>query len=296
MAPLVSVIIPVYNAERYIESTIRSVLNQTLQDFEIIVLNDGSKDSSGIVIQRLQQEDKRIIYIPKPNSGVSDTRNIGISKASGKYFAFLDADDLWKPDNLEKKINGLRENGKQWVFSSLEYIDENNKLLPSTLSKFKPYDILDNLLLWEGDVIPGPCSNIVVARELFGDDVKFDTHLSSPADRDICIQLAAKADPLFIDEKLWQYRLHSQSMTNVNMKVADEVIFFIDKVKKKNLFSGNKIRKKSLSNLYLMLAGICYSFTGHKLQGIKYLFRSFLYSPGNVWKKKIRPAFNFIKK
>jgi glycosyltransferase involved in cell wall biosynthesis len=227
---------------------------------------------------------------------VSDTRNIGISKASGKYFAFLDADDLWKPDNLEKKINGLKENGKQWVFSSLEYIDENNKLLPSTLNKFKPYDILDNLLLWEGDVIPGPCSNIVVARELFSDDVKFDTHLSSPADRDICIQLAAKADPLFIDEKLWQYRLHSQSMTNVNMKVADEVIFFIDKVKKKNLFSGNKIRKKSLSNLYLMLAGICYSFTGHKLQGIKYLFRSFLYSPVNVWKKKIKPTFNFIKK
>ena len=288
MTPLVSVIIPVYNAERYIESTIRSVLNQTLQDFEIIVLNDGSKDSSGAVIQQLQQEDKRIIYIPKSNSGVSDTRNIGISKASGKYFAFLDADDLWKPDNLEKKLNSLKQSGKQWVFSSLEYIDENNKLLPSALSKFKPYDILDNLLLWEGDVIPGPCSNIVVARELFGDDVKFDTHLSSPADRDICIQLAAKADPLFVDEKLWQYRLHSQSMTNVNMKVADEVIFFIDKVKKKNLFSGNKVRKKSLSNLYLMLAGICYSFTGHKLQGIKYLVRSFLYSPGNVWEKKIK--------
>src|ERR1700752_3531385 len=108
-APLVSVIIPVYNGEKYIEQTIRSVLDQTLQDFEIIILNDGSTDSSAEIIKRLQEEDNRIIYIPKPNTGVSDTRNIGISKASGKYLAFLDADDVWTPVNLEKKIIALKE-------------------------------------------------------------------------------------------------------------------------------------------------------------------------------------------
>ena len=86
-----------------------------------------------------------------------------------------------------------------------------------------------------------------MAKELFDNGVKFDIRLSSPADRDICIQLAAKAEPVFINEKLWQYRLHSHSMTSTNLKVAEEVIYFIDKVKKANLFTDNRIRKKSIS-------------------------------------------------
>src|SRR4026207_904759 len=151
-APLVSIIIPVYNAEKYIEQTIRSVLKQTLEDFEIIILNDGSKDNSGSIIKRLQEEDKRIIYIPKSNTGVSDTRNTGINRASGKYLAFLDADDLWKPDNLEEKINALKQTGKKWVFSDLENIYEEDNTLFSERKNFKPFNITDNLLLWEAEV------------------------------------------------------------------------------------------------------------------------------------------------
>jgi glycosyltransferase involved in cell wall biosynthesis len=287
--PLVSVIIPVYNAERYIEQTIRSVLNQTLQDFEIIVLNDGSKDSSGEIIQQLQKEDKRIIYIPKPNSGVSDTRNLGISMAGGKYLAFLDADDLWKPNNLEKKIGILQETNKQWVFSSMDFIDDNNNLLSRSVDKLSAENILDKLLLWElSEVVPGVCSNIVTRREMFDNFVKFDIHLSSPADRDICIQLAAKADPAIIDEKLWQYRLHPQNMTSTNRKVADEVIYFIAKVEKSDLFSSKKIKKRSMSNLYLMLSGICFGFLRQKKKGLKYLIKSIAWSPKNVWNKKIK--------
>lgn len=293
-SPLVSVIIPVYNAERYIEATIRSVFNQTMPDLEIIVLNDGSTDSSGEIIQRLQKEDKRIIYIPKANSGVSDTRNIGISKASGRWLAFLDADDLWKPANLEKKINAVQQSGRQWVFSNLEYIDENNNLLSQATGELTSANILNRLLLWEGgDIVPGPCSNILVAKKMFDEGVKFDIHLSSPADRDICIQLAAKEEPFYLNEKLWQYRLHTHSMTSTNKKVAGEVVYFIDKVKNSGLFSEKKIKRESVSNLYLMLSGICYKFTGHKAGAIKYFLKSFIWSPGNVWKKKIKPKLGF---
>jgi len=166
-SPLVSVIIPVYNGERYVEETIRSVFDQTLQDFEIIILNDGSTDSSAEIIKRLQQEDNRIIYIPKTNSGVSDTRNMGISKASGKYLAFLDADDVWKPGNLEKKIHSLKDSGKKWVFCDHGNIYEEDNTLHADRKVFKPYNIIDNILLWEAHVVPGPCSNIVAERELF---------------------------------------------------------------------------------------------------------------------------------
>ncbi len=126
--PLVSVIIPVYNAENFIEQTIQSVLNQTIQDFEIIVSNDGSKDNSGAVIQALQKKDNRIIYISKSNSGVSDTRNMGVENAKGKYLAFLDADDIWKQDNLEKRLAVVKATNKIWIFSDHESIDESKNL------------------------------------------------------------------------------------------------------------------------------------------------------------------------
>ena len=290
-SPLVSVIIPVYNAERYIETTIRSVLTQTLQDFEIIVLNDGSKDSSGEIIQRLQQEDKRIIYIPKANSGVSDTRNIGISKASGKYLAFLDADDIWKPDNLAEKINALNETGKKWVFSDLEEIHEKDNMLVVKRENFKPYNIIDNLLLWEAVVVPGPCSNIVAERELFADDIRFDTQLSSPADRDICIQLAAKAEPCFLDKKLWLYRLHGQSMTNQNYKAIDEVIYLFRKADERKWFSSPKLRRRAFSNANLMMAGMSYYFPSQRKRIPGFMLKAFWYSPVNVFQKKAGPFF-----
>src|SRR5258706_3587678 len=148
--PLVSVIIPVYNAQDYIQQTMQSVLRQTMPDFELIIMNDGSTDNSEQHILEMQKTDERIRYQCKPNSGVSDTRNKAIALARGKFLAFLDADDIWKQDNLEKKLVALTITGKKWVFSNLEYIDEHNRVLDIAVHNFKPYDIVDNLLLWEG--------------------------------------------------------------------------------------------------------------------------------------------------
>ena len=290
-APLVSVIIPVYNAEKYIEQTIRSVLEQTLEDIEIIVLNDGSKDNSGNIIKRLQDEDKRIIYIPKSNSGVSDTRNTGIRQASGKYLAFLDADDIWKPENLEEKINALKQTGKKWVFSDLENIYEEDNILFVKRVDFKPYNFIENLLLWEAEVVPGPCSNIVAERELFGEDIRFDTGLSSPADRDICLQLAVKAEPYFLEKKLWLYRHHGQNMSNQNQKAIDEMKYLYRKADERKWFTSRKLRRKALSNVNLIMAGMSYFFPSQRKRIPGFMIKAFWYSPGNVFQKKIWPFF-----
>jgi len=289
-SPLVSVIIPVYNAEKYIEETIRSVLQQTLQDFEIIVLNDGSKDASGEIIQRLQKEDHRIIYIPKHNTGVSDTRNKGIERATGQYLAFLDADDVWKPGNLEKKIHALRERGVKWVFSDMEVVYENDNRLFVTRRNFRPYDIIDNLLLWEAEVVPGPCSNIIAERNLF-DKIKFDTRLSSPADRDICLQLAAEAPPFFLDEKLWLYRQHGQSMSNQNVRAIDEMKYLYKKADERKWFSSRRLRRRALSNVNLIMAGMSYFFPSQRRRIPGFMLKAFWYSPGNVYRKKLLPLF-----
>ncbi|MBL7749205.1 MAG: glycosyltransferase family 2 protein [Chitinophagaceae bacterium] len=296
MRSLVSVIIPMYNAAPYIRQTISSVLNQTYKEVEVIVMNDGSKDDSEKTVLELQKEDRRIRYQYKANSGVSDTRNKGIDLCTGEYVAFLDADDVWLPQNLEKKINALNESGKQWVFSLHESIDENNRQLQVAMNNFRPYNVVDNLLLWEGDVVPGPCSNIVVKRDFLGDEIRFDTSLSSPADRDICLQLGSKGEPVFINEELWQYRLHSQSMTSVNFKVVDEMVRLYKKADEKDWFSSPKLRRKALSNVNLILAGICSKFPSQRKRMPVFLLRSVWYSPFNIIQKKVLPFFSKNKK
>lgn len=296
MKPLVSVLIPMYNAESFIRQTVESVLNQDYPELEVVVMNDGSKDGSEKVVQALQQEDKRVRYYYKSNSGVSDTRNKGIDLCHGEYIAFLDADDVWLPGNLEKKMKVLLQENRNWVFSLLEYIDEHNKIIDLPFNNLQTENVVDNLLLWEGDVIPGPCSNIVVKRSFLGDNIRFDTSLSSPADRDICLQLGSKEEPAFLNEKLWQYRLHSQSMTSVNYKVVDEMLRLYKKADEKKWFRNRRLRRKALSNVNLILAGICSRFPSQRKRMIGFLLKSFWYNPSTIIKKKIIPLFQSQKK
>ena len=117
MGPRVSVLIPTYNACRYLGAALESVLGQTYQDFEIIVVDDGSEDDTAAVAARYPQ----VRYFYNAHSGISVTRNLAISKAKGEMIAFLDADDMWAPDKLEKQVAYLdRYPECQLVFTLVE--------------------------------------------------------------------------------------------------------------------------------------------------------------------------------
>lgn len=105
--PEISVILPVYNGEKYLRDAIDSILNQTFMDFELIIIDDGSRDDSASIIKSYQ--DKRIILIQQRNKGLSAALNVGISKSSGKYIARMDADDISLPQRLEKQISFLEK-------------------------------------------------------------------------------------------------------------------------------------------------------------------------------------------
>lgn len=107
---LISVIIPVYNAEKYLDRCVESIVKQTYKNLEIIIVNDGSTDTSGQKCDEWEKKDNRIIVIHKPNSGVSDTRNLGMEKAKGKYFAFVDSDDYIDVDYMQTLYNAIIEN------------------------------------------------------------------------------------------------------------------------------------------------------------------------------------------
>jgi glycosyltransferase involved in cell wall biosynthesis len=109
MQQLVSIIVPAYNAERFLARTLRSALQQTYVTFEMIVIDDGSTDSTGAVARDFAQSDERIRVISVANGGVAKARNIGISEAAGELVAFLDADDLWHPTKLERQVAVLDE-------------------------------------------------------------------------------------------------------------------------------------------------------------------------------------------
>jgi glycosyltransferase involved in cell wall biosynthesis len=122
----VSIITPVYNSAKYIGECINSVLAQSYGNFEMILVDDGSTDNSEEIIKEFQKSDDRLILIRlKENSGPAIARNTGIKKASGRYMTFLDGDDVWFPNMLEKSINTLKERNCSFVFSSYKSCDEN---------------------------------------------------------------------------------------------------------------------------------------------------------------------------
>lgn len=125
MEPVLSVIIPVYNRERFLKRCVKSVAASSLQNIEIILIDDGSVDHSGTLCDKLAEEDKRIIVIHQQNAGVSAARNRGLEKAQGKYFAFVDSDDYIESDMYEKMIASMEEQDADMVCCGIskEYED-----------------------------------------------------------------------------------------------------------------------------------------------------------------------------
>lgn len=162
--PLVSIVMPVYQGESTIAQAVQSVLNQTYQHLELIVVNDGSTDGTLDALNRF--DDERLHIITKLNEGVSIARNHGLSQASGEYFAFLDADDLWLPDKLEKDMVAMRQAADPvGLFYSWYYaVDEKGRLV--NVSFPYPYQghIQQKVLECEGLLLP---STTMLHRQVF---------------------------------------------------------------------------------------------------------------------------------
>ncbi len=126
--PLVSVIIPAYNAEKYLSETVSSVLKQTEKDLEILIIDDCSKDNTKTLAYELAKDDSRITVVEnETNMGVAKTRNKGFSIARGKYVALLDSDDVWLEDKLERQIKSAKEKKADLVYCSYSMIDEKGE-------------------------------------------------------------------------------------------------------------------------------------------------------------------------
>lgn len=162
---LVSIITPVYNAERFIVETIKSVQRQTYDNWEMILVDDVSSDNSEKIIKEFQEKDKRIKYIKlKENSGAAVARNKAIEKSKGRYIAFLDSDDLWKCEKLQKQIQFMKENDYGFTFTSYELMKEDGTKLDKVVkvpNKIDYNGLLKNTIIG--------CLTVIVDREKIGD-------------------------------------------------------------------------------------------------------------------------------
>lgn len=222
---LVSVVIPVYKVERYIAATIQSVLEQTYTNFELLIVNDGSPDRSVEICQ--QFTDNRIKIIHQENSGVCAARNTGILNAKGKYVAFLDGDDLWLPEKLEKHVEHLETSPLVGMsFSRSAFIDEIGKPLGIyQMPKLK--DITPALIICRNPI--GNGSTPVIRKEAleaikFQENCYFDKQLRHFEDVECWLRIALQTDWLIegIPQPLTLYRVNSQgASTNFTKQIED---------------------------------------------------------------------------
>lgn len=209
--PNVSVNIPCFNSGRFIEETLKSVLSQTYTDFEIIVMDDGSTDDTGRIINSFG--DSRIKYFYKNNEGLSETRNKGIVASAGEYIAFLDHDDLWLPQKLEKQIAKFEGKGLGLVFSD-SYI-----LLDGIREKMTYFDrcnpkrgfVFEDLLLENSNFIP--LSTVVIRRDAFKEVGYFKKEFKIGEEYELFLRAADKYMFDYVDEPLAIYRIHENNFS-----------------------------------------------------------------------------------
>ena len=215
--PHVSVIIPAYNAEHYIAETIRSVLGQTYEDFEIIVVDDGSQDGT---VAALEPFGSSVRLHQQPNGGVARARNTGVALAKGTWIAFLDADDLWLPMKLERQLACI---GAPMTFTDRLNIGARGDLpeLQSLVTPMQGGDIFVALMR-EGNFITN--TSVMIRRDLFEQMGGFYTGLNGTEDWDLWIRVAERHEIGFVAEPLVKYRFHESGISRNYERMGRERI------------------------------------------------------------------------
>ena len=194
---LVSVIIPYYKKKKYIINSIKSVLNQTYENLEIIIIYDDENQNDLDFIQEIKKKDKRIFIIKNLKTmGAGDSRNIGINNSKGQYIAFLDADDTWQNDKLNKQINFMKSNDYKITHTSYFIVDESQRIIGKRIARnfFRLNDLLKSCDIGT--------STVILKKDLINDNVKFAS-LKTKEDYVLWLKLLEKNAKIYgLDEIL----------------------------------------------------------------------------------------------
>ena len=211
---LVSIIIPVYNQEKYLAETLNSVLNQTYSNWECVLVNDGSTDNSVAILQPFLTQDNRFHFINSENKGVSHARNLALKQVKGDFILFLDGDDLIHSEKIELAISNFQKDSDlSIVFNTTNYFQNTieNVLYPMKITP----ELLNfnSLLLYWGEKIILPIHSAIIKKTLF-DGIEYNSELTAQEDWLVWLRLFQKNPKvLVLDTVLSYYRKHNSSRT-----------------------------------------------------------------------------------
>lgn len=215
---LVSIIIPVYNAEKFLANCLDSCLNQTYTNVEVVAINDGSTDSSLAILNQYAAKSDKIIVINKPNQGVTASRKLGLSIARGKYISFLDSDDTIPDNAVGLLYNSIVSNNSDIAIGNVEIVNKSNESLliiqNSIIDKEKPNYLLYSLL--DKKIFPALCGKLYKA-ELFNNiEHPLDYSVGEDIITNILIFDKYTIKASFIDTTIYYYMMNPNSVTHIH--------------------------------------------------------------------------------
>jgi glycosyltransferase involved in cell wall biosynthesis len=227
--PLISVCLTTYNHEKYIEEAIYSILAQTFKDYELIIVNDGSTDETDSIIKRILQRENnpKIKYISQENQGVSSANNTAILNAKGKYIAKMNGDDICYPHRLERQVQFIQETGAKIVFSWVDIIDDNSKIITDKHPSSKIFNRAhkNRVDILKGFFFKFNYINAVTGlmeRELLREVGLYCLTSIQLQDFDMWIKLAKKYDIYMLPDKLLKYRIRANN-NNLSASEPDKL-------------------------------------------------------------------------
>lgn len=277
----ISIIVPIYNAEKYLNKCIKSLINQTKKELEFILVNDGSTDSSEEIIK--SYKDKRIKYFKNKNQGIGKTRNFGIKQAKGKYIMFLDSDDYLATNACEELFSKAEKDNLDLVINNFYRVEEETeKKVEVIIPEFKNTTLKENkrLLL---DVNLAPWNKLYKSELLKKNKIKFVENLKYE-DAPFVIEVMDKARKVgYLNKYLNYYVIHKNSETTVRDERIFDIIEIVDKIR--NYFSKRKEFTETVDKLSVRI------LTNYTIQqrvqpdkeiGMQFIDRAFQYMKENI--------------
>lgn len=288
-----SVIIPAFNASDFIGDAIKSVLAQTHRELDCIVVDDGSTDDTPELVERFNHS-VRLIALKR--GGVSRARNVGASAAKGECLAFLDADDVWEPEKLEKQITVLHARERPFVMCSMAVVDSDLRVVGCRRMSSETGSLRD-LVMFDGSTVVSCSSTALITRSAFESLEGFDERLSMSADWDLLARFLLREGSIgYVDEPLVRYRVHDANMSfNVAALEHDMSYCFQKFFADSRVPNGIRARRsEAYASLYKMLGG-SYWNAGQRRQALRALANSFVAHPVAAGRFAVKKAVSTVR-
>lgn len=245
---LVSIVLPIYNGEKYMRQSIESVINQTYKNWELIIIDDCSIDNTPIIAKEYADKDNRIRYYRnETNLKLPRGLNRGFSLSKGDYLTWTSDDNLYLPNALEVMIKTLIRNKVELVYASYDIIDENDKIIGETIA---PDDSKRAILAWN---CVGAC--FLYTRKVYEEIGEYNPDLFLVEDYEFWIRVCSKFEGIAIKEKLYRYRLHCDNLTSTARE--GKIRRLGKEMLENNIYRFGKLDLKQKRNYYAQLSKLC---------------------------------------